>query len=86
MTWNQCSEARYYEMLGVVPPRTMTGLGFLVGEPSSYRRCRVTGDILPDWAAFVQHRGQYYEGPNLTMPEWRALELESVVPAAKVRP
>lgn len=81
MTWKQVDSDRYEEMLGCLPPRTMTGLGFLMGEPSSHRLCTVSGHVLPDWAAFVQHRGQYYEGPSLTLPEWRALELESVISA-----
>lgn len=32
--WIEVTEERYDEMLGVLPPEIMTGLGFLVGEPS----------------------------------------------------
>lgn len=82
MSWKRCTAERYEEMLGVLPPRTMTGLGFLVGEPSSHRRCTVSGQVLPDWAAFVQLGGNYYEGPCLTLPEWRNLDADAIKGAA----
>jgi hypothetical protein len=36
MTIKECTEARYDEMLGVLPPAHWTGKGFLVGEPSTH--------------------------------------------------
>lgn len=77
-TWKRCTEARYDEMLGCLPPRVMTGRGFLVGEPFNHRRCKETGHMLPTYEAFVQINGVYFEGPTMTMPEWRALEADKM--------
>ena len=33
MTWKRTTEAKYDEMLEILPPALWTGLGFLVGEP-----------------------------------------------------
>lgn len=83
MTWKRCNAERYEEMLGCLPPRVMSLLGFLVGEPSTHRRCAVSGDVRATYAAFVQDGGQYYEGPDLTFLEWRDLELADVLAEAK---
>lgn len=82
--WRKCTAERYDEMLGVLPPYCMTGFGFLVGEPSSHRVCKVSGDVRPDYAAFVRINGQHYEGPNMTAPEWRTLNLNAVLDGAAV--
>lgn len=85
--WREVSEERYDEMLGVVPPATMRcGLGmqsgFLVGEPFTHRLCAVSGEVRADYAAFAKIDGKFYEGPNMTMPEWRALTADDVQRAA----
>lgn len=77
--WNEVTEERYDEMLGCLPPRLMSGHGFLVGEPFTHRTCTVSGNVLPDWAAFVHVNGRYFEGPNMTVPEWRALNPMTVL-------
>jgi len=77
--WKRCTAERYDEMLGVLPPALMLGYGFLVGEPFDHRTCKVTGDTRASFAAFVVRRGEYYEGPHMTMPEFRALDLNTII-------
>jgi len=38
----ECTEERYNEMLGVLPPALWLAKGFLVGEPHDHRRCKIT--------------------------------------------
>lgn len=80
--WKEVSADRYDAMLGVLPPALQTGIGFLVGEPFDHRRCSVTGDIRASYAAFIEHREKYYEGPHLTVPEFRTVDLQKVVETA----
>jgi hypothetical protein len=61
-TWKESTEKRYWEMLEVLPPAAMTGLGFLVGEPFDHGTCTVKGFTLPRYSAFAE-----IEGPVLRM-------------------
>lgn len=80
--WTEIDEARYDEMLCVLPPETMTDLGFLVGEPTCYDRCSVTGDVLPKWGAFAQVGERFFEASDpLTVPEFNALTSDDVLGA-----
>lgn len=78
MPINEVSEERYDEMLGILPPALHLGYGFLVGEPSSHRRCTVTGQIAPDFAAFFSHKGKFYESDPLTFAEFRAFDVNTL--------
>ncbi|MEK7994733.1 MAG: hypothetical protein AAB403_13095 [Planctomycetota bacterium] len=75
--FTECSAERYDEMLGVLPPALYTSYGFLVGEPFDHRKCKVTEVIRATYAAFVFHDGKYYEGPNMTAPEFRKLDVST---------
>jgi hypothetical protein len=67
--WREVSEAHYDEMLGVVPPALMTGLGFLVGEPMRHNR---NGE--PEFCAFANMGGRFFAADvPLTIREFRAL-------------
>jgi hypothetical protein len=59
-----------------MPP---VSIGFLVGEPFDHRQCKVTGDVRASYAAFVAHGGKFYEGPNMTVPEFRRLTVLDVL-------
>ena len=74
----ECSEERYDEMLGILPPALMLGKGFLVGEPFDHRICKVTNVVRASYAAFFQKNGKFYEGGNMTLPEFKAFEMESL--------
>lgn len=66
-----CTEERYDEMLNILPPRTWIALGFLVGEPVSFRACRETGDERATWSAFAKVHGEHYEAEQaLTVLEF----------------
>lgn len=74
-TWKEVDEARYDEMLGVLPPIAWTDKGFLVGEPMSH-----LGDQ-PTFVALVRHHGRYYESEgSITIAAWRALDPREVKP------
>lgn len=82
MAIKECSEQRYDEMLGMLPPAHWTGKGFLVGEPSTHRRCKVTGRTAPTFAAFFYAFGRYFEGDDMTVKEFDAFDLNTL-PAPK---
>lgn len=86
--WEEVSAERYDEMLGVLPPEIMTGLGFLVGEPSTHRRCTISGNVAPDFQAFARVAGRYYGARQcMTIAEFkratpgRVVELEPTLEA-----
>jgi len=74
----ECSEERYDEMLGILPPALMLGRGFLVGEPFDHRTCKVTNAVRASYAAFFQKNKKFYEGDNMTVPEFRVLDVEGL--------
>ena len=67
--WKKVSEARYNEVLDVLPPAVWAGVGFLVGEPFDH-----TADGYPRFTAFAKIDGQHYESTEpLTHKQFRAL-------------
>jgi len=75
ITFKEVDEARYDEMLGVLPPALWIDKGFLVGEPFDHRRCKATGRLTASFAAFIRHRGKYYESKEaMTAAEFRAFD------------
>lgn len=78
--WIETTEERYDEMLGVLPPEAYTSLGFLVGEPNDHVRCSVTGRIAPNFQAFAQFGGKFYEAVEcMTIPEFRKVTRAEVL-------
>jgi hypothetical protein len=55
----------------------MLDRGFLVGEPFDHRTCKIT-DVVRAYAAFFKHKGKFYEAGNMTVPEFRAFDVESL--------
>jgi hypothetical protein len=78
MAIKECSEERYEEMLGILPPALWLAKGFLVGEPHDHRSCRVTGQFAPTFAAFFEHKGKHYEGDPMTFAEFRKFDLNDL--------
>lgn len=76
--WKEVDEARYNEMLGMMWPALWLDKGFLVGEPFDHRNCTVIGRTLPTYAAFIHHNEKFFEGPNLTVPEFRAFDVRTL--------
>jgi hypothetical protein len=74
----ECTEARYNEMLEILPPALWLGHGFLVGEPHDHRRCKVTKKMAPTYAAFFYGFGRYFEGEPMTMAEFRAFDINDL--------
>jgi hypothetical protein len=64
----EVTEARYYEMLNVLPPERMRGGAFLVGEPFNHN---AAGE--PRFDYFYQKDGRYYYGGLLTTREFDTL-------------
>ena len=75
-TFTEVTEARYDEMLGVLPPAHWDHTGFLVGEPWTHRKCEVSKRFLPAFSAFIHYHGKFYEsdGP-MTIPEFKAVTI-----------
>ena len=78
MMIRECSEERYDEMLGILPPALWLGKGFLVGEPADHRRCKITKKVMPTYAAFFNAFGRYYEGDPMTVAEFRAFDINDL--------
>jgi hypothetical protein len=76
--WKECSEERFNEMLGVLPPAFWLDRGFLVGEPLDHHKCSVSGQVMPTYAAFVEYKDKFYEGPHLTVQEFTATDAATV--------
>lgn len=75
MEWIEVSEDRYHEMLEVLYPALWVDKGFLVGEPTDARVCRVKNRIEFTYGAFIRHRGKYYECKEpLTVHEFLAVK------------
>jgi hypothetical protein len=74
----ECSEARYDEMLGILPPALRLGKGFLVGEPHDHRRCKITNQVMPTYTAFFNAFGKFYEGDPMTVKEFEAFKVENL--------
>ncbi len=74
-TFKEVGEARYDEMLGVLPPALWIDKGFLVGEPFDLRRCKATGHFTASFSAFIHYRGKYYECEEaMTVAEFKAFD------------
>jgi hypothetical protein len=74
----EVTEARFDEMLGVLPPALHLSKGFLVGEPHDHRKCKVTGQTAPTFAAFFTHRGKFFESDPMTFAEFRRFDPETL--------
>lgn len=78
ITWNETTEARYMEMLCVLPPEFTNADGFLVGEPSDHRG---PGGA-PRFAAFRHAGGGHYESAEpLTLADFRRATEGQLQPA-----
>jgi hypothetical protein len=80
MAIKECTEERYDEMLGILPPALWVGKGFLVGEPYDHRKCKITGKIAPTYAAFFNAFGRYFEGDALTVAEFVNFDVNDLPP------
>jgi hypothetical protein len=77
--FKECTEERYDEMLGILPPAHWTGKGFLVGEPSSHRKCKVTGEFPPTYAAFIFAFRRFCESTEaMTIPEFDTYDVNDL--------
>jgi hypothetical protein len=77
--WKEVPEQRYDEQMGVLPPAIYTTNGFLVGEPHDHRPCKVRGFVTATYAAFVSFEGRFFEGPNMTVAEFKKLDITTVL-------
>lgn len=75
--WIPTTEAMYWEMLGVVPPRKMLGQNFLVGEP-----LRHNSEGEPVYSCFTKF-GDTYKAKNLTLREF--MGEHGYIPAKELR-
>ena len=78
MAIKECSEKRYDEALGVLPPTVWVGKGFLLGEPHDHRKCKITGKTAPTYAAFFNAFGKYFEGDPMSIAEFIAFDVNDL--------
>lgn len=75
LKWKEVDEARYDEMLGALPPASMTGYGFLVGEEWDHHP--IQGHAR--YTAFVQIGTKFYESTRpIGYRDFRNLDVMSV--------
>lgn len=78
MKWKETTEAKYMEMLEVLPPAIWTRIGFLVGEPFDHN-----SQGRPRFEAFANVGGKFYVADqNMTVAEFRALRATDIKEAA----
>ena len=75
--WIETTEAMYWEMLEVLPPRKMLGPNFMVGEP-----LRSNGKGEAVHACFTKF-GDIYKAKNMTLKEFMAEH--GYIPAKELR-
>jgi hypothetical protein len=76
--WKVITEAEYFDALEVLPPAYHDHRGFLIGEPHDHRTCTVKGTLCAEYAAYVRIGDVCYGGRNLTVYEYRQLDLATV--------
>jgi hypothetical protein len=70
--WKRTSLKKYYEMLGMLPPRHIDSHGFLVGEAADHDFCQIDGVVMPRYQAYAHKRKRYYVSIRpLTLAEYR---------------
>jgi hypothetical protein len=75
LTWLEVDEARYDEMLNILPPVIFGADGFLVGEAWDHDPIRG----LPRFAAFVRADGKYWEATlPMSAADFRVLDLRTM--------
>jgi hypothetical protein len=78
MAWKEITEKQYNDALEVLPPALWLANRFLMGEPSDHRRCKVTKNFMPVYAAFVFAFGRYYEGSPMTAEEFKKFDVNDL--------
>jgi hypothetical protein len=83
MNWKETTEERYWEMLEILPPATMTGLGFLVGEPMDHRACPVTGNFGARFEAYAKDGEKYFVASEpMTVAGFKTVTARDLYPRA----
>ena len=76
LSFKEITEARYNEMLDVLPPLAWCDKGFLVGEA-----WRHSAEGQPMFAPFVVYNARFYEGSEpITIADWRKLDPRPSLP------
>jgi hypothetical protein len=74
----EITQKRYLEALEILPPILWTSYGFLQGEAHDHRKCRVTGQTAPTFAAFFTFYRKFFEADPMTMAEFRRFDLDQL--------
>ena len=82
-TLTEITEREYEEALSVLPPAVHWSTGFLQGEPTLYRQCAVSNELVPAWPAYFTINGHYYAASEpLTGPEFRLCAVQDLLKQA----
>jgi len=81
LDWTEVTEARYDEMLGMLPPAVHLYRGFLVGEPMDH------ANGWPRFTAFVIWRDRFFECQEpLTVKQFQTLMVLVTDPSWQMTP
>lgn len=73
ISFKEVDEARFYEMLEILPPHCQSSAGFLVGEPWTHRLCTISGATRAAYSALIHLGDRYFESTAaVTAPEYLA--------------
>jgi len=78
MAIKEVTQKRYLEAFELLPPAVWVSFGFLMGEAHDHRRCSITGQTAPTFAAFFAHNDKFYEGDPMTTAEFRAFDVDTL--------
>ena len=78
--WKPINEARYFEMLGVVPPIGQSGAGFLMGEPMDSDRAGKNRYKAFAWEVRGESEWFFEYSRPVTVAEFHALARPVVTP------
>lgn len=75
----------YDDALGALPPEVYGTHGFLLGEPITHRRCRISGEYAPTFEAHCLIRGQFYvSADSVTVKEFEQLTVNDVLQGCEI--
>lgn len=73
--WEPCTEETFWEMLGCLPPVFHQNGAFLVGEPTSHRRCKISGEIRATYQGYREFSTAIFEATSEAVTRAEFIEM-----------
>ena len=84
--WEPCTEDTFWDMLGCLPPAYHKNGAFLVGEPTSHRHCKVTGEMRATYQGYRELTGANFEATSQAVTRAEFLQMLEPEPVAVTPP